>query len=72
MDKGQRNSIESEVILEESVTAPVSRGQRLGTLTIRSGQQVLAQVPLVAVESVGRLTDWDLAVRILRQVAMAN
>ena len=72
VDKGQRNSIESEVILEESVTAPVSRGQRLGTLTIRSGQQVLAQVPLVAVESVGRLTDWDLAVRILRQVAMAK
>ena len=72
VDKGQRNSIESEVILEESVTAPVSRGQRLGTLTIRSGQQVLAQVPLVAAESVSRLTDWDLAVRILRQVAMAK
>ena len=72
VDKGQRNSIESEVILEESVTAPVSQGQRLGTLTIRSGQQVLAQVPLVAAESVSRLTDWDLAVRILRQVAMAK
>ena len=72
VDKGQRSSIESEVTLEESVTAPVSKGQRLGTLTIRSGQQILAQTPLVAAESVTRLTAWDLAVQILRQVAMAQ
>ena len=72
VDKGQRASIETEVTLEESVTAPVSKGQRLGTLTVRSGQQVLAQVPLVASEPVTRLTDWDLAVRIFRRVAMAR
>ena len=72
VDKGQRGSIESEVTLEESVTAPVSTGQRLGTLTVRSGQQVLAQVPLVAVEPVTRLTTLDLMARILRQAAMAK
>ena len=72
VDKGQRSSVECEVTLEESVAAPVSKGQRLGTLTVRSGQQILAQVPLVAAEAVPRLTDWDLMVRILRQVAMAQ
>ena len=72
VDKGQRSSIASEVTLEESITAPVSKGQRLGTLTVRSGQQILAQMPLVAAESVTRLTAWDLAVQILRQVAMAG
>jgi len=72
VDKGQRNSIETQVELEESVTAPVSRGQRLGTLTVRSGQQVIAQVPLVAAEPVARLTDWEIAVRILRRTAMAK
>ena len=72
VDKGQRSSIASEVTLEESITAPVSKGQRLGTLTVRSGQQILAQMPLVAAESVPRLTAWNLMVRILRLVAMAG
>ena len=72
VDKGRRNSIESEITLEESVTAPVSRGQRLGTLTVRSGQQVLAEVPLVAEEGISRLTTLDLMGIILRRVAMAK
>ena len=72
VDKGQRSSIESEVTLEESVTAPVSKGQRLGTLTVRSGQQILAQVSLVAAEPVPRLTAWNLTLQILRQVAMSK
>ena len=72
VDKGQRNSIESEITLEESVTAPVSRGQRLGTLTVRSGEQVLAEVPLVAEEGISRLTTLDLMGIILRRVAMAK
>ena len=58
-------------MLEESVTAPVSQGQRLGTLIIRCGDQTLAQVPLVAERAVPKLTTVDLAVRILRRVAMA-
>ena len=71
MDKGQRNSILSEISLEESVTAPVSQGQRLGTLTVRAGEQVLAEVPLVAEEGIFRLTTLDLMGIILRRVAMA-
>ena len=72
VDKGQRNSIETEVELEEFVAAPVSQGQRLGTLTIRSGQQILTRVPLVAAGPVTRLTTLDLMGRILRRVAMAK
>ena len=72
VDKGQRNTIESEIVLEQSVTAPVSQGQRLGTLIIRSGEQILAQVPLAAEKTVTRLTTMDLALRILRRVAMAK
>ena len=71
VDKGQLNSVTAEVTLEESVTAPVSLGQRLGTLTVRSGEQILAQVPLVAESAVERLSWKDLTVKILRQIAMA-
>ena len=72
VDKGQRNSILSEITLEEAVTAPVSQGQRLGTLTVRAGDQVLAEVPLVAETGISRLTTLDLMGQILRRVAMAK
>ena len=41
-------------------------------LTVRAGEQVLMQVPLVASGEVERLTVWDLFLRLLRQVAMAK
>ena len=72
VDKAQRGSITTEVTLEPEVTAPVSQGQRLGTLTVRSGEQVLAQVPLVAQDGVERLSFGDILVRVLRKVAMAK
>ena len=70
IDKSQKSS--TQVTLEESVTAPVSKGQRLGTLTVKAGEQVLAQVPLVAKDPVERITWKDLFMRIFRQVAMAQ
>ncbi len=72
IDKSQKNEVSSSVTLEPSVQAPVSKGQRLGTLTIRAGQQVLKQVPLVAQESVQRLTWWDLFIKALGRLAMAG
>jgi len=71
IDKAQKNSVTTTLTLEESVTAPVSMGQRLGTMTVKSGEQVLAEVPLVAAEAVERLSWGDLTVKILRRVAMA-
>jgi D-alanyl-D-alanine carboxypeptidase (penicillin-binding protein 5/6) len=72
LEKAQAGQVKTELTLEEEVTAPVSRGQRLGTLTVRAGEQVLMQVPLVASGEVERLTVWDLFLRLLRQVAMAK
>ena len=72
VDKAQRNSVTTEISLEAYVTAPVSRGQRLGTLTVKAGKQVIAQVPLVAETEVTRLTTLDLMGKILRRIAMAK
>ncbi len=71
VDKAQRGQIAVEVQLEPSVAAPVSQGQRLGTLTVRSGEQILTQVPLVAAEPVPKLGYGALLLRVLRRVAMA-
>ena len=72
IDKVQKSSVTTQVTLEESVTAPVSRGQRLGTLTVKAGEQVLAQVPLVAKTGVERLSFGDLFVKIFKRVAMSG
>ena len=72
VDKAQRGSITAEIALEEFVTAPVSQGQRLGELTVRSGEQILARIPLVAAHPVTRLRVADLMGLILRRVAMAK
>jgi len=72
IDKGQKSSVSSHLTLNESVTAPVSQGQRLGTMVIKSGEQVLREVPLVAAEAVPRLTWGELMIKVLRQIAMAK
>jgi len=71
VEKAQKGSITTEVTLEEQITAPVSKGQKIGTLTVRSGEQVLRQVSMVATDGVGRLTWGDLFVMVLRRLAMA-
>ena len=72
VEKGQLSGITSEMTLDESVTAPVSRGQRLGMLTIKSGEQVLSQIPLVAEDAVERKSWGDIFVDLLRQLALAK
>ena len=72
IDKAQKSGISAEVSLEPSVTAPVSRGQRLGTLTVKAGQQVLKEVPLTASEDIPRLTYGEIYLTVLKQAAMAK
>ena len=72
IDKAQKGLITTQTELEPEVTAPVSKGQRLGTLSIKAGEQILAQIPLVAAESVDRLTWGQVFLRVLRQLAMSG
>ncbi len=72
IDKGQKNTVSTQVQLEESVTAPVSQGQRLGTLRLMSGDQVLREVPLVAAEGIPRLSWGNLFGKVLGRAAMAK
>ena len=72
IDKAQKDQVTTQITLEETVTAPVSQGQRLGTMTVKAGEQILAQIPLVAQTGVERLTWGDLFLRVLRRAAMAK
>ena len=70
IDKGQKNMVTTEVELEPEITAPVSQGQRLGTLRVKAGEQVLSQIPLVAETAVPRLTFGDLFWAALKGLAL--
>jgi D-alanyl-D-alanine carboxypeptidase (penicillin-binding protein 5/6) len=69
IDKSQKNMVSSHFELLEEVAAPVGKGQRLGTVTLKAGEQVLAQIPLVAKEGMARLTWGEIFWRILQSVA---
>ena len=71
IDKAQRSMVTTQIALEETVTAPVSKGQRLGTMTIKAGEQTLAEIPLVAEVAIERLTWADMFWKILRGICMA-
>lgn len=71
MEKAQKNMVTTEIQLDESVNAPVSKGQKLGTLTVKAGEYVLKQIPLVAKEGVGRLTFGQIWSKILQVLTMS-
>ena len=71
IDKGQKSQVTQQVELHESVDAPVSKGQRLGTLYIKAGEQVLKEIPLVAEATVQKLTFFQMWSRILQMLTMS-
>ena len=66
IDKGQKSTVTTVIETEPGVTAPVSRGQRLGTMTVKAGEQILRQIPLVADNVVPRLTFGQVFRRLLK------
>ena len=50
--------------LPGSVPAPVRLGQKLGTLSLRAGEQELARVPILAAADVGRITFFGIFTRL--------
>ncbi len=72
LDKSQKNSVTSEISLDPEVAAPVSKGQRLGTLTLKAGDRILAQIPMVAEKGVAKLTWGQIFSQVLKQLFMAS
>ena len=72
IEKAQKSSIRITTELEDAVSAPVSKGQRLGTMTVRSGEQILAQIPLVAERTVLKRTFSQLFLEMLKRLCCAK
>ena len=64
-EKGVLAELAYDIDLPESIPAPVEAGQKLGTLTVTSGGEVLALVDIVSPEAVERLGFSDIYGRML-------
>ncbi len=66
LEKAQAVDVTQEVELPPAVSAPVKAGDPLGTLTASSGGGIVARVPLLAGETVERITFGQMLTEILR------
>ncbi|MBR6825640.1 MAG: D-alanyl-D-alanine carboxypeptidase [Oscillospiraceae bacterium] len=64
--------ITKTITLPETLEAPISKGQQLGTMAISVGDRILGEIPIEANTSVPRLTLWELTLQLLKRVCMAG
>ena len=72
VEKGELAGITKTVTLCQEVEAPVEAGQQLGTLTLSTSTRTLAEIPIIAPQSVEKLTLWELAARLLKRACMGS
>lgn len=56
IEKAKSGELSASIELMEQVEAPVKKGQQIGKAVITSGDEILAEVPLVAAESVEKMS----------------
>ena len=66
LEKAKAGSLQQLVTLADSVEAPVAADSQLGTLTITSGEEVVAELPILAGEEIPRVTFGQMLVQMLR------
>ena len=72
VEKEKAGNLEQTVRLEESAAAPVALGDRLGTLTVSFGGEIVTEIPLLAGEEVPRVTYGQMLLRLLRTACLAE
>ena len=64
IDKGGAGKIESTLTLPDSVAAPITKGQQIGTLTYTLNGQTLAEIPITAASDAPRINFWQIFSRL--------
>ena len=72
LEKARAGDLTQTVTLAESVPAPVEIGAKLGTLTVTSGEETVAEIPILAGEEVPRITYGQMLLRLLRLAFLSD
>ena len=62
-------SLRCETSLPDSLSAPVEKGARIGTLSVYEGEKLISELPILAGEDVPRLGLWDIFCRLLASLS---
>ncbi|MGB5717128.1 MAG: D-alanyl-D-alanine carboxypeptidase family protein [Gammaproteobacteria bacterium] len=57
--RGQYDSLDASMNINQRIMAPVSAGQSLGTVQVTLGEQVVASQPLVSLQAIGEGSFWQ-------------
>lgn len=66
LEKAQTGDLRQQLSLPETVESPVAKGDTLGTLSVSVGEEVIAELPILAGEDVPRITWGQMVLRLLR------
>ncbi|MBR3152459.1 MAG: D-alanyl-D-alanine carboxypeptidase [Clostridia bacterium] len=58
--KGNQEDIEKEVLIDDKVTAPVEKGQKIGEVRFKIGENQVEAVNLVASKEVKKISTWNM------------
>ena len=72
VEKGNLSRLDTETAILPEVSAPVEQNTKLGELCIKSGDEILLRIPLVAEQAVERKGFPDLFLELLSMVSMAR
>ena len=72
LERARASDLQQSVTLADSVAAPVEAGDSLGTLTVTSGGETVAEIPILAGESVPRITYGQMLRRLLQTAFLSD
>ena len=71
LEKAKAGTLQQTVSMTESVEAPVKAGDSLGVLTVTAGDEVVAEIPILAGEEVPRITYGQMLLRTLKMAFLS-
>jgi D-alanyl-D-alanine carboxypeptidase (penicillin-binding protein 5/6) len=57
--RGQYKALDASMTIDNRITAPLNKGQALGSVLVQLGDSVVAEQPLVALQAVGEGSFWQ-------------
>lgn len=64
-EKNSSAALSCEISLPEKVSAPIEKGQTIGSMTVYANGTAIAEIPLLAAESVEALNLWDIFAKLM-------
>lgn len=70
--KGQNKELVQNITLDETVPAPINKGQKLGEITYTIGGEVVGQSNIIAEEKIDKITLWNMTTYLYRNWYLLN